>query len=241
MTIRDGGYGLGFISDIGLYDATLNLVARIKKAIDSNDIESNSLDPFGALIESTLIAQYSFSEWIKAERTRQIGKSAANAIGDFHQELIGNLPGWISTGTNGGRIDLVHSGNFGSRGTPAIAEVKNKHNTMNSSSQKALFQTFHTVLGESRFRGYTAYLVEVIPKVTNRPDEPWLIPGHPEYSEIRRISARRVYELSTGDPLAFEMVYLALPNVFEDVLGEDSGAFSKSDAALFRDLFIKFI
>lgn len=217
MTIRQGGYGLSFISDQDLYSETRELLLRIDKAVKETKIDKNSLDPFSALFESTVVADFNLEEWLAAEKTRQIGKSMANAIGDFHQALIGHLPGWTSTGTVGGRVDLLHPSPFGSRGTGVVAELKNKHNTMNSSSQKALFRTFQDVLGEKLYKGQTAYLIEVIPKKPGKSDLPWVISKFPALEEVRRISAREVYEISSGDPDAFDKLFATLPKILEDL------------------------
>jgi hypothetical protein len=225
MTIRANGYGLAFLTDQDLYTETRDLLGRIEKAVKETKIDKNSLDPFAALFESTVVADFNLQEWLAAEKTRQIGKSMANAIGDFHQALIGHLPGWSSTGTVGGRVDLLHPSPFGIRGTGVIAELKNKHNTMNSSSQNALFRTFQEVLGEKSFKGQTAYLIEVIPKRPGKADVPWVISKHPALEEVRKISAREVYEISSGDPEALDKLFAALPMVLED-LGVTSGALS---------------
>jgi hypothetical protein len=217
MSIRAAGYGLSFISDENLYKETRELVRRINLAISATRIDKNSLDPFAALFESTVVADFTMSEWLAAERTRQIGKSMSNAIGDFHQALIGHLPGWSSTGAAGGRVDLIHPKPFGPRQTGVVAEVKNKHNTMNSNSQKALFQTFQEVLGEKQFKHYTAYLIEVIPKKLGASDSQWVISKYPALTEVRKISAREVYSLSTGVPDAIDRLFDAIPKVLEDL------------------------
>ncbi|MDR3070742.1 MAG: Eco47II family restriction endonuclease, partial [Propionibacteriaceae bacterium] len=128
-------YGIDFFSDDVLEGAVSRLLARVDAARQNHDIHKNVIDPFAALFEATHM-RISIEDWFPVEIQRQINKSLTNAVGDFHQELIGKLPGWNSTGKSGGVVDLEHFGPFGANGKPAMAEVKNKFNTMSSKTQE---------------------------------------------------------------------------------------------------------
>lgn len=238
MSMRAGGYGLKFMDSKKLYEATYKLVTRIEAARGEADPYKNVIDPFGALFDSSLVVGLNSEEWLGVERSRQIGKSLSNAVGDFHQELIGLLPGWESTGMQGGVIDLIHSTAFGSRATPVIAELKNKHNTMNSSSAKALHTLFQDALRWPTYKGYTAYLIEVVPKKPGGIDKPWTTAKRGKVDQIRRIDAASVYRISSGgDVLAFEKLFVALPLVLMDIKGETNDLLVVKQDPGFKALF----
>lgn len=52
------------------------------------------------------ISRINPQEWIKREINRQFNKAVSNALGKFHQELIGCVDGWKDLGQNKG-VDLV--------------------------------------------------------------------------------------------------------------------------------------
>lgn len=198
MSMRNGGYGLGFMDSRKLYESVSTFVERVELSKSNVNLQKNVIDPFAALFESGLVVELNSRDWLTVERGRQIGKSLANAVGDLHQELIGHLPGWESTGKSGGVIDLIHEKPFGVNQTPVIAELKNKHNTMNSSTQNALHSRFQDSLKWPQFKGHSAYLIEVIPKKRGFSDEPWAPSGRGTIPQIRKIDAASVYKESSG-------------------------------------------
>lgn len=219
--MRSGGYGLGFIDSRKLYESVSSFVERVEHAKSNVNLHKNVIDPFSALFEAGLVVGLNSRDWLEVERGRQIGKSLANAVGDLHQELIGQLPGWYSTGKSGGVVDLFHENPFGVNQTPVLAELKNKHNTMNSSSQNALHSRFQDTLKWPQYKGYSAYLIEVIPKKRGFNDEPWAPPGRGQVPQIRKIDAASVYrESSGGNPLALRQLFDVLPLVLIDIVGE---------------------
>ncbi len=242
MSIRQGGYGLGFLNDQDLYDAVKGLVARVDAAVNEADPHKNVIDPFSALFESGLVVGLNSNEWLGVERSRQVGKSLANAIGDFHQELIGKLPGWKSTGKSGGVVDLVHEAPFGERATPVMAELKNKFNTMNSSSAEALHSRFQDLLKLPLYKGYTAVLIEVIPRKKGGSDTPWAPSGRGVVERIRRVDAATIYKVSSGGQAdAFGALFDALPRVLQDVCGASPDLLVLEQDPGFRRLFDKAI
>ena len=91
---------LNFIDDETLVRATSQIIGRTQTN-KKTDIGRNQLDPFGALFECA-ISQMDYEAWIKKEAGRQVQKSLQNAIGDFHQTLIGGLPGCQDVGKGKG-------------------------------------------------------------------------------------------------------------------------------------------
>lgn len=95
--------------------------------------------------------------------------------------------------------------------------MKNKHNTMNSSSaQKTYMRMQNEVLNNPNS---VCYLVEIISKRSQ--NEIWNISldkSNVSHSNIRRISIDKFYEVVTGEKIAFKKLCEVLPIVMDDVL-----------------------
>ncbi len=97
---------LPYISDEKLVEITTKVVVAVQNAeqtIDEN-LHKNTIDPFYALFEGAIYSM-DFEEWIEREKIRKIQKTLQNAIGDFHEKILGNIPGWVNLGT-GHIIDI---------------------------------------------------------------------------------------------------------------------------------------
>lgn len=93
----------------------------------------NTIDEFKTIFD-VCVNQINFDEWLKFELTRQQDKTINNKIGEFHQELLGKVDGWVDLGMGDEtEIDLKKEDNT------VFVELKNKYNTMNSSSEKRIF------------------------------------------------------------------------------------------------------
>jgi hypothetical protein len=149
------------------------------------------------------------------ESMRQMDKSNSNHIGYFQQNIFKYLyhkekkkSSWYVPQKG---FDIVND-------TDKIyVEMKNKHNTMNSSSsQKTYTRMQNKILNTPNA---TCMLVEVIAK--NSQNIPWQVSldGEPmSHVQIRRVSIDKFYELVTGEKEAFKQLVEALPNVMDDVL-----------------------
>jgi hypothetical protein len=69
---------------------------------------------------------------IQSEILRQIDKSINNSIGTVHEQILGGIKGFEAGKLSGYDIKAKDETLF--------ADIKNKHNTMNSSAAEALFQ-----------------------------------------------------------------------------------------------------
>lgn len=95
--------------------------------------------------------------------------------------------------------------------------MKNKHNTMNSSSSQKTYMRMQSVLIKDSTA--TCMLVEVI--ATKSQNAKWVVSLDGERVEsenIRRVSIDQFYALVTGEPTAFKQLYEKLPTVIEDVI-----------------------
>ena len=106
----------------------------VRKVVESyQTLDENVIDEFKTIFD-VCVNQINFDEWLKFELTRQQDKTINNKIGEFHQELLGKVDGWVDLGMGDEtEIDLKKEDNT------VFVELKNKYNTMNSSSEKRIF------------------------------------------------------------------------------------------------------
>lgn len=172
----------------------------------------NDIDAIKTIFDVT-VKQIGFDGWANKELERQQDKTINNKIGEFHQELLGKVNGWVDLGIGDEtEIDLKKEDNT------IFIELKNKHNTMNSSSTKTCREKLENVI--KQYPNATAYWAYIISKKYKKEDRVWKYKGK-ENEKIRRISGDLLYEMITGDPNALEKVYEAIPKAIVDLLGED--------------------
>jgi hypothetical protein len=120
-------YGLKFISDQDLYSHTKETVNKYRFKIDLKQFNKNLIDPIKLTFDSKVYEQ-DIRSIIDNEVIRQMDKSNTNHIGYFHQNIfqyVGN--GWTVPAKG---FDIVNEK------LHYYVEMKNKHNTMNSSSSQ---------------------------------------------------------------------------------------------------------
>lgn len=207
---------LSYISDSRIEELAAEVLQTAKDSESrvAQDINRNVLDPFSAVFEAARSGK-SIEEWFQSEKDRQIQKSLQNAIGTLHQKILGSIPGWVDTKA-GGSIDLR------SDSKNIIAEVKNKYNTMNSSSAEAAFRKFENHLRYSD-KGFTAYLVSIIPKNPARYDRPWTHSARLSATrqDIREIDGASFYALATGDRDALNKIFKKIIEVLAQLTHDD--------------------
>lgn len=154
---------------------------------------------------------------------RQIDKSINNSIGTFHEEILGGIKGYEKENLSG--FDIKANDNT------LFADIKNKHNTMNSSSAESLFQKLAHYA--DTYKKAKCYWVQVLAK--NSFNEKWFgeINGK-EYSHSRvyKISGDQFYALLTGKEDALYQLYRILPIAIQDFLNsiETNTTTSKNSA-----------
>ncbi len=124
------------------------LYSAIKKEKESKSVEDIFL--------KAIVVNYNeitHEKWKELETPRLTQKGLEMKMGDFHEELMGKFPGYITYPTG-------HSSgcDVGSLDGTILIEVKNRDNTMNSSSAKSVIAN----LTKHANNGKTAILVEVI-------------------------------------------------------------------------------
>ena len=195
---------LSFISDEHLLLCIGNLhnsYLKAKENVSKKKFYKNKIDTikltfdarFNELDEETLI---------KTEINRQVDKSINNSIGTFHEQILGGISGYEIGNLSGFDIKATDETLF--------ADIKNKHNTMNSSSAESLFQKLANYA--DNYKQAKCYWVQILAK--NSFCEKWFgeINGK-EYSHSRvyKISGDQFYSLLSGNENALFELYQILP------------------------------
>ncbi|RMB60974.1 Eco47II family restriction endonuclease [Dokdonia sinensis] len=216
---------LNFITDEHLLNCIENLHKSYLKAkanVSKKKFYKNKIDTikltfdskFNDLDEETLI---------KTEINRQIDKSINNSIGTFHEQILGGISGYEIGNLSGFDIKASNDTLF--------ADIKNKHNTMNSSSAESLFQKLAKYA--DTYKQANCYLVQILAK--NSFNEKWFgeINGK-EYSHSRvyKISGDQFYKLLSGQEDALFQLYSVLPKAITDYLKKQQNEKSHTNSAL---------
>ncbi len=202
---------LDFISDEHLLMCIGNLhdaYVKAKNNITKENFYSNKVDTIKLTFDSKF-NDISEENLIQAEILRQIDKSINNSIGTFHEEILGGMEGFEIGKLSGFDIKAVDDTLF--------ADIKNKHNTMNSSSAEALFQKLARYADD--YKMAKCYWVQILAKKSF--DEKWFgIINGKEYSHSRvfKISGDRFYALLSGQEDALRQLYKVLPTAIRDYL-----------------------
>ncbi len=208
-------YKLGFISSEDIYRHVRETVELYRDHINLEEFNSNIIDPIKLTFDAKVYGK-DFKEVVMDECLRQIDKSNTNRIGTFHQNLFkyaGN--GW-EVPTSG--FDIVNEERH------IYAELKNKHNTMNSGSSNTVYMNMQNkILHDDKA---TCMLVEVI--ASRSQDVKWYFKKF-SHEKIRRVSIDKFYGIVFGDETAFFKLCRALPDILDDVVHDtQKGAIGNS-------------
>ncbi len=180
-------------------------------------------------------------DWTNFEIPRQHDKTVSNRIGDFHQRLLGRVDGWVDLGRgHPSGMDLKKEDDS------IWMELKNKYNTMNSSSLRdTRFKCEELAEKYPNAKIYWAYIVS---KNYESFDKTWIYKDNKQNVEhdvndnIRILAGKEVYTLVTGDETAFEQLFDAIPKAINDIKGvkhnltpKDQIEFEKYKQLLFED------
>lgn len=228
---------LPYISNDKFYEFTRKVLSDAQNAVEDAEarLYTNVIDPFSALFDA-LRQDISLTQWLEQEKSRQIQKTMQNSLGDFHENIIGAMPGWE-------KLSVGHVIDVRSMEKKVIAEVKTKHNTTKGTDKKSIYDNLKSQLDTSDYGGFTSYYVEIVPKRREPYDKPFTPSDNithtrrPENQKIRVIDGRSFYKLASGLPDALKMLYEALPTVIGDILKKSPNKVVED--SLFADLFSK--
>ncbi len=202
---------VNFISDEHLLNCIGNLhkaYLKAKNNITKSNFYSNKVDT----IKLTFDAKFNDIDeesLIQSEILRQIDKSTNNSIGTFHEQILGGIKGF--------NVGYLSGFDVKSEDDTLFADIKNKHNTMNSSSAEALYQKLARYAND--YKKAKCYWVQILAKGSFC--ELWTaeINGK-EYSHSRvyKVSGDQFYALLSGQEDALFELYKALPKAIDDYL-----------------------
>jgi hypothetical protein len=207
---------LKFISDKDLCLAVAIVVNVIETAKNDAQIKlhKNVVDPFSALFHG-ITQSISYQEWIKQEKARQAQKTMQNAIGDFHQNILGAITEWENLGFGGG-LDVI------SDKKRILAEVKNKYNTTKGNHKVEIYDSITMKQKLAQYKNYIGYYVEIIPQGKKKYDVPFTPSDNktnkrrPTRKNIRKIDGVSFYTLATGRQNALQELFEVLPQVISN-------------------------
>lgn len=161
----------------------------------------NVVDPFSSFVIASTLGIEEEKTLERFQLVESTLRGSSNALGEFHQAVLGSVKGWRNHDSG---YDLECAGRR------IIAEVKNKHNTMNAANRREVVNELRTALRQKK-GDWVGYLVQIIPQKPIR--------------QVREVAANlfevdgaSFYELVTGDANAihdlFEyMLDAKMPNV----------------------------
>lgn len=202
---------VSFVSDEHLLECIENLhnsYLRAKAGISKRKLYKNKIDTFKLTFDSHF-NEISEETVIENEIMRQIDKSINNSIGTFHEQVLGGIEGY--------EIGNLSGYDIKSENNTLFADIKNKHNTMNSSAAESLFQKLARYADD--YKKAKCYWVQILAKGSFCEHWQGDINGK-EYSHSRvfKISGDKFYGLLTGQENAFLELYKSLPIAIKDFL-----------------------
>ena len=208
-------WNLNFITRENFKEHIKNTISTYEKTlagIDLNEFNSNIIDPIKMVFDSKVYRK-NFEEVIKDELVRQRDKTNSNAIGYFHQNMFKYIKN-CEIPKEG--FDVIFTKNDGNK---IYIEMKNKHNTMNSSSsQKTYMRMLNKIAKDNTAE---CYLVEAIAKTSQNIVWKVSVDGERvENEKIRRVSLDKFYEIVTGDKEAFYKICMELPKIIDEIIKE---------------------
>lgn len=202
---------------IQTYDDTL-------KSINLQSFNSNIIDPIKLTFDSKVYRK-TIEEVIDNELVRQRDKTNTNAIGYFHQNLFKYIANCEVPNVG---FDVIFTRPNGSK---VYVEMKNKHNTMNSSAAQKTFLKMTTQLLNDD--NCDCYLVEIIAKKSQ--NIIWNVSLDYEKvsnEHIKRVSIDKFYEEVTGDKDAFYKICKQLPIIIDEIIAENDEFVVEDDTVI---------
>ena len=220
---------VNFVTDEHFLNCIENLhnsYLKAKNNISKKTFYKNKVDTIKLTFDSKF-NEISEEALIQSEILRQIDKSINNSIGTFHEQVLGGICGFEVGNLSGFDIKAVDNTLF--------ADIKNKHNTMNSSSAEALFQKLARYADD--YKKAKCYWVQILAKGSF--NELWRgeINGK-EYSHSRvyKISGDQFYSLLSGQENAFFQLYKALPKAIADYMKSTKAKKVEKDNSAFEEI-----
>ena len=199
--------------------------------VDIKELQRNSVDPFKMLFD-VCNTNIDFDIWIENEKIRQNDKTVNNKIGEFHQKVLGFVEGWedLHSG-HPSQVDLKNDSNT------IFIELKNKHNTMNSSSTDSCRNKLEKIV--KKYPNSKAYWAFIVSKNGSSGEETWNYQGR-NNKKIRKVWGKNVYSLVTGKEDSLIQVWKAIPIAIKDLIKEENLISKETEQNLLKFFEIAF-
>lgn len=234
---------LSYISDANLELEVKRILSTAEKALTeaNTKFEKNVIDPFSIAFEMAGFGIKEVASWEISEKSRKAQKTLSNAFGIFHQNILGHVDGWVNLG-QGNSMDLECPNR------KIIAEIKNKYNTVKASNLCDVYDHLSDLVMPiaSRYKGYTSYYVETIPKPKRKKAQSYDKAFTPSVSKsrtikpanelVRQIDGKSFYYLVTNVEDALEQLYTVLPEVISNL---STYKFSQKEITIMNSYFKK--
>lgn len=218
---------LSFITDENLKTHIKKTLATYSDTIKSIDLEkfnSNLIDPIKLTFDSNVYDK-DLETIIKEEIARQRDKTNTNAIGYFHQNIFKYFNN-CEVPEHG--FDIIFTKPNGNK---IYVELKNKHNTMNSSSSQKTYAKLSSKALEDP--SCECFLVEIIARKSQ--NIAWYISldGQRVGNEkVRRVSIDKFYEMVTGENDAFAKLCKVLPRIIDEIISQNEQLSVEEDTVI---------
>jgi hypothetical protein len=225
---------VSFISDDHFLKCIETLYTKYEKAKEEftvKDFYKNQIDPIKLLFDIEFLGQDP-SDRVLAEINRKIDKTLNNAIGEFHEDLIGGINGFKKHPIGKG-YDVSDESEV-----RLFADIKNKHNTVKGSNHKDLYQELESFIEDKP--SAKAYWVQIIGDTGKSFNEQWKIPKHNKNNpNVYRITADKFYALLTGNQKAFSELCQALPKAITHFLQSKNIKPNASNTTVYQEILEK--
>lgn len=231
-----------FISDehfLKCVDYVFTVYEKQKEEVSEKKFYKNKVDPIRFTFDVNFLKEdFDLTEYLSVtEIPRQINKTIGNAIGTFHEMIFDGIKGYKRGNFDGYDIKATDNSLF--------ADIKNKHNTVNSSSEENLYQKLISI-AENHPKSKVYYVQIIAKKSINenwvktydktKPNTKTRVYDH---ERVYIISADQFYKLLTGNVYAFRDVMEALPIAINDLLEDKEVTDVKENEKLLKKLKTK--
>ena len=147
---------LQWISEKDLDSAIEKLCESARKSLKNvtSRQKKNGVDPFYSLLITNTFEIKQKSDLLELQDKNSALRGMSNAIGNFHQNILGSVSGWENYDSGYDLENLEKK---------ILAEIKNKHNTMNKDNKDKVYSKLQTAL-ELKRGCWKGYLVSILPK-----------------------------------------------------------------------------
>ena len=184
---------LAWISEAELENAIDTLYTSARATIQKAEQrrKNNVVDPFYSVLVASSFGIETVGDLDNLQDAGAALRGISNPLGEFHQSILGSIDGWINHDSG---YDLECPSKA------IVAEVKNKHNTMNASNMEKVISDLDIAIRQKK-GSWEAYLVQVIPR------RPQRLKNLVRNRGVYVIDGASFYHLATGDPNAIHDLF----------------------------------